>query len=157
MLKSLVNELNSIAKFCNLKIPNHTYQIMPWGDNTSTTLCFNKQHVGAFVLEPVCAGSLKQYVVTEPKHNVPEDFRGLVGVHRAIISYSAASKITSPDSFEKVLAPLINLGIQDLMNQFGDLSRYELSIVYPGYEHLVFRDTENAVGFEIRIWANKVK
>lgn len=151
--ESLEQKLNRLAKSANLKVPKHALDFLPWGDATSTTTLFDKDTESAFELNSPVVGTVKIYSNSNPKHIVPDDYRGPIGIHRALISYSMASRIENETDLVQSIMPVLISGMRDLVDNFGDLSKYSLTIRRPSYEHeyIVFREMENHAAFEIRI------
>lgn len=123
-------------------------------DRTSTTILYNRGD-DAYILAPPIAGTVRTYQ-RDGIHRVPEGYQGGVGVHRALISYSAATRINTVADMVRTLSPIINVGVQDLINQFGNIMHgYKIAMVQLGWPQEYFRDSDNAAAFEIRLYLHK--
>lgn len=149
----IIEKLEDLAQ--ELKLNNLStlvVDIKPWRDLTSTTPCFNSKE-GAFILNPSVAVPIQVYTNHSPKFPVPNDYKGIVGIHRALLGFATFSKIETAAELQRILDPIINAGVKDLINNFGTLTGYKLSMYRP--DGKVFRHLENSTAIEIRITAIK--
>jgi hypothetical protein len=141
-----LQKLNELAKSAGYdQLNNKAYIIEPWGDRTSTTILFDKGDVA--MLNPVQAVPIKDYFGEKSK--VPEDYRGVVAIHRAAISYGVVSRMNSLADLKTTLSPIINAGIVDLSNQIGFMHGFKITMEMPDGNY--FREFENSNGYEFRI------
>lgn len=155
--ETVLARLNRLAKECGYSdIHPHAIEALPWDGLTSTTVTFNRNQEDAYTLNPVVAARMRDYN-REGVHRVPENYVGLVGVHRAMIGYSAVSRINSVADMKQTMYHIINMGKQDLINQFGYriVAGYKITMEYPGQEGTFFRELENSAAYEIRLWLTK--
>lgn len=151
--ESVITRLNRIAAQCGYSnIARHAIEDIGWEGRTSTTALFNRNPDASILLNTIIAGTIRDY--NRPGiYQVPSDFIGQVGIHRAMISYSAASRIKNVESMVRTMSHILNLGVKDLINQFGyevTLPGYRITMEMPGYEGIFFRDCDHAA-FEVRL------
>ncbi len=151
----LIQRLNILAEDAGYdNISPNAIKVEDWGDRTSTTILYDKNHEDAFVLTPAVAVPIKM-VLGEPS-KVPVDYKGPVAVHRALLSYGAMTRIKTTADLKSTLQPIINAGIVDLINQVGHIGLgFKLTMVYPGYTKQYFRELENSAAYEIRLFLTK--
>lgn len=155
--ETVTGKLNRLAREAGYdNISPNAIETIGWeGDETATTVVFNRNQDEPYTLTPVIAGRIKVYN-REGRYRVPDDYRGVVGLHRAYVGYMAASRINSVTDMKTTLQPIINLGIMDLINQFGTLGLgYKISMAMPGYEPTYFRDLDDRAAYEIRLILTK--
>lgn len=149
-----LEKLNTLAKDAGYdNIFPHATIIEPWGDLTSTTTIFDKDQSQPFILNPITAVRIKDFVGEPSK--VPGDYKGLVAVHRAAISISAISRIDTVTDLKSFLNPIINAGIIDLINQVGFINAFNFKISMKLPCGNFFRLSENTEAYEI--WLSVTK
>jgi hypothetical protein len=145
---TILERLNKLAKEAGYSdLPFHGITELGWGDKTSTTVIFDKSPQSAFQLNPVIACPIKDYIGQPSK--VPFDYKGIVAIHRAAISYAAADKIQSTTQMKDTLDRIINLGIIDLINQVGFLHGMKITMELPDGSY--FKHSMEAAAYEFRI------
>lgn len=155
--ETVTQRLNRLAREAGYdNISPYAIEVLGWEeDQTSTTLLFNRDSDEPYTLVAPIAGRIRHYN-NEGLHQVPEDYYGPVGVHRAMMSYSSATRINNVTDMKTTLQPIINLGIMDLINQFGNISHgYNISMEMPGYTPSFFRDLDDLAAYEIRLFLYK--
>lgn len=148
-----LEELNRLAEeagyndlFC------HAIEVQPWGEKTSTTTFFDKDQNQPIQLNPIIACHIKD--LTGGKCKVPSDYKGVVAVHRAALSYGAVSRIKNLADLKETLKPIINAGIIDLQNNVGFMHGMRITMKHDP-SGTYFREMENAAGLELRIYVIK--
>jgi hypothetical protein len=145
---NILERLNRLAKEAGYSdLPFYGIIELGWGDKTSTTVVFDKFPESAFQLNPLIACPIKDYIGQPSK--VPSDYKGLVAVHRAAISYAAADRIETVVQMKAVLDRIINLGVIDLTNQVGSLRGMKITMELPNGSY--FRHSAEAAAYEFRI------
>jgi len=148
-----VTKLNDLAVGSILdNISPEAVMIPPWGDMTSTTICFNRGD--AFALEDIKAVPICLYNCDNPKHVVPADYKGVVAIHRIALSLSSIERMNEQRDLNQVLEKLINAAKVDLINQIGSLRGYKLS-AKQDKQQPYFQLMENYNGVELRIYVIK--
>jgi hypothetical protein len=141
--------LNELAKKAGLDdIPPYAIKFDDWGGRTSTTLVFDKTPDSSYLLNPIVAVPMREYIGGPSK--VPSEYKGVVAVHRFAVSRLSLSKVTTPEKLKLILSPLINQGIIDLTNQLGFLHGMKLSLRMPGYSSFI-QEVQDGLAYEIRI------
>lgn len=149
-----LNRLAAEAGYDN--ISPYAIEIIGWEEgSTSTTVVFNRHQDEAYSLTPIMAGRIRVYQ-RDGIYRVPEEYTGVVGIHRALVSYMFMSRINNLTDLKMALQPIINTGIMDLINQFGNIMHgYKISMQMPGYENLYIRENDSCAGYEIRLILTK--
>ena len=143
-----LEKLNRLAKQAGYDdISPPSIIVEPWGDSTSTTIIFDKDQSQAFQLNPIIAVRIKDYIGEPTK--VPKDYKGLVAIHRAAISYAMGSRIENVNELKQQLKIIINEGLTDLKNQVGCLIGMKITMKLPDGSY--FRHQTDSAGYEIRI------
>jgi hypothetical protein len=145
---SIIEKLNKLAEEAGYSdLPFCGIIESGWGDKTSTTIVFDKSPQDVFQLNPIIACPIKDHIGQPSK--VPSDYKGLVAVHRAAISYGLVSRIVNVSQMKAMLDRIINLGIIDLTNQVGFLHGMKVTMKLP--DGTYFRELTEASGYELRI------
>jgi len=148
-MDELITQLNLFAKELGYdKIQTDAYRVLDWGNTTSTTLLFNNKEECVRLNDII--GVPVRTVVCNKVNEVPSDYKGVVAIHRCAISYLLASRCNTSRKLGRVLQPVINAGVIDLINQVGFLG--------PGYRITMeqngggfFRELETHGGLEFRL------
>lgn len=98
--------------------------VKPWGDTTSTLVLFDAGD-SPFRMAPIVAVPIKTNDA-EGKYAVPEDFKGVVAIHRFMFTLGCASRTNDALTFVKNFHTVLNAAVVDLGNNFGRL--------FPGYK-----------------------
>jgi hypothetical protein len=145
---SILEKLNKLAEEAGyFDLPFCGIIESGWGDKTSTTTVFDKSSQDVFQLNPIIACPIKEYIGQPSK--VPSDYKGIVAVHRAVISYGLGYRIDNVSQMKVMLDRIINLGIIDLTNQLGSLHGMKVSMKLPNGTY--FRELTEASGYEFRL------
>lgn len=145
-----LEKLNAFAKEAGYDDISHNAIIVePWGDSTSTTTIFDKDQSQPFTLNPIVAVRIKDFIGEKSK--VPSDYKGLVAVHRALISIGAVSRINNLAQFKSTFDRIINAGVIDLINQVGFINPFNSKISMKLPCGNFFKLDENSGAYEIRL------
>lgn len=152
--ESVTAKLNRLAREAGYdNITPRAVEFVGWGERTSVTNMIGHNGHAVF-LNPVVAASIREY--NRPGTiDIPVDYIGTIGVHRARIGYVSSSRITNVVSLKTTMQPIIEAGIKDLINNYGygisSIPGYRISMEFEYFPGTFFRELEDAAGYEIRL------
>lgn len=152
--EDLDTKLNRLAHECGFNNIHTRALTFIRGDNVpnGVQLIFQNPPDGSFVLNAPVSGFIREYNVTEGRHQVPAEFTGLVAIKRILVGYAACSRINTAIEMQRVMGPLINEAIKDFMDEVGNIGfGYTLTAKQPGIENRYFRDLEDIAAMEFRL------
>ena len=127
-MKELKKINKIIKKIYNKNLNSPAIVLKEWGDKTSTTIFYDKKE-SVIELNPVVAVKINAYHNYEKQNNIPEEFEGVVAIHRFYLSIGSVWRMKTEVDVVKILEPLINAGKIDLYNQLGYLGdNFEISL-----------------------------